>query len=264
MSRRIDLLRLDYAFSVLVPCLMAIYINNLPILHHLDLLTGFLLYAVTGNTLNDVIDMRDPDEIETLKRVKGYHWKEILAIAAISFLFGTTMFVRTFQEHPINILYLTLTVGMVILYCFKKDVPILNQILLGASHVFFPYIMIKTDANMPSFSSEEWILMVTFFFYAFSGQVVHEIIDGDAITKFSPRTQQFTVILSSIITIIMGFLTVWLLDDIYFIPIALIPLGSIYTFRKPTESTQGVKDVGIVLGNVLLVYFFVLILTQGY
>jgi len=242
---------------------MCIYINDLTLLDHIDILAGFLLYAVTGNTLNDVIDMRDPEEEETLKRVEGYHWKEILAIAAISFLFGTTLFIRTLKEHPINILYLGLTISMVVVYCIKKDVPVFNQILLGASHIFFPYMMIKTDAGAPTFSSDEWILVVTFFFYAFSGQVVHEIIDGDAITRFSKKAQQMTVIISSSLTVVLGFITAWLLNDIYFVPIALIPLGSIYTFRKPTESTHGVKDVGIILGNVLLVYYLVLILLHG-
>ncbi len=264
MSRRMDLLRLDYAFSVLVPVLMAIYMNDLSLFAHLDIVVGFLLYAVAGNTLNDVIDMRDPDETETLERTKGYHWKEIFAIFAICFLFGSTMFVRTIRENPLNLLYLALTVGMVVLYCLKKDVPIFNQILLGVSHVFFPYLMIKTDAGLPQFTNEEWFLMVCFFFYAFSGQVVHEIIDGDAITRYPVKTQQLTVIISSSITIIMGFLTAWYLKDFYFIPIAIIPIGSIYTFRKPTQSTQGVKDVGIILGNILLLYYLVLIIMQMY
>ena len=77
MSRRIDLLRLDYAFSVIVPCLLALYFNNLTVRSHLDIIIGFLLYAITGNTINDAIDMRDPNENDTLERVKGYHWKEI-------------------------------------------------------------------------------------------------------------------------------------------------------------------------------------------
>lgn len=262
MSRRLDLLRLDYAFSVLVPCLLAVYFNHLNLFAHLDIIVGFLFYAITGNTLNDAIDMRDPHEAETIERTKGYHPKELMAIAVIAFLFGTMMFVRTIQANPINALYLALTIGMVILYCIKKNVPIFNQILLGVSHVFFPYLMIKTDAGLTGLNQAEWFVMLTFFSFAFAGQIVHEIIDGDSITRYSLKTQQRTVIISSIITIILGSIAVWVMDDIYFIPLVLIPFGSIFTFRKPTISTKGVKDVGIILGNVILLYYLVLIINQ--
>jgi hypothetical protein len=261
MSRRIDLLRLDYAFSVLVPCLMAIYLNHYDLLPHLDIIIGFLLFAVTGNTLNDAIDSRDPNEVETIERVKGFHWKEIAAIAIICFMFGVMMFVRTIQEHPINALFLSGSVIMVIIYCVKKNIPILNQVLLGVSHVFFPYLMIKTDAGAnPLMTGGEWFGMITFFGFAYSGQIVHEIIDGDSITRYSLRTQQLVVIVSSIITVILGVIAVIILQDIYFVPLVLIPFGSLYTFRKPTKSTKGVKDVGIVLGNVIMLYFLVLII----
>ena len=130
MSRRIDLLRLDYAFSVIVPLLLAIYFNKLNLFDHLDIIVGFTLYAITGNTLNDAIDMRDPNEIDTLERTKGYHWKEIMAVAIIAFMFGTILFFRTIKVHPINGLYLVLTIIMVVVYCLKKAIPIFNQILL--------------------------------------------------------------------------------------------------------------------------------------
>ena len=108
MSRRIDLLRLDYLFSVIVPCLMAIFINNLNIMEYLDILAGFSLYAITGNTLNDMIDAKNPDEKETIERIKGFQWKEIAAISIISFLFGTTLFIRTITEKPINALIIVI------------------------------------------------------------------------------------------------------------------------------------------------------------
>lgn len=261
VSRRSDLLRIDYAFSVIVPCLFAIYYNHYNLLSHIDIIFGFLLYAITGNTLNDAIDMRDPHEVETLERTKGFHWKEILAIGIIAFMFGSMLFVRTIKEHPINGLLLFLTIVLVILYCLKKAIPILNQILLGISHIIFPYLMIQVDAGAdPLISSGEWFLMLTFLSFAFSGQIVHEIIDGDAITRLSLANQQKVVIISSIITIILGMCVVVYLQDIYFLPLVLIPLGSIYTFRRPTKSTQGVKDVGIVMGNIILFYFLVLII----
>ena len=80
MGSRFGLLRLDYTFSVIIPMLMAIYLNRLNPFNHIDILIGFLFFAITGNTWNDVIDMRDPNEVETLKRVEGYHPKEIFTI----------------------------------------------------------------------------------------------------------------------------------------------------------------------------------------
>ena len=62
VSRRLDLLRLGYAFSVLIPCLLAISLHNLLIWDYLDIIFGFFFYAITGNTLNDVIDTRNPEE----------------------------------------------------------------------------------------------------------------------------------------------------------------------------------------------------------
>ena len=55
-----------------------------------------------------------------------------------------------------------------------------------------------------------------------------------------------------------------ILDDIYFIPFCLIPIGSIYVFRKPEKPKPGVKEVGIILGNIILVYFLVLIIVKLY
>ncbi|MCP4762106.1 MAG: hypothetical protein GY870_10005, partial [archaeon] len=108
MSRRIDLLRLDYLFSVLTPCLIAIFIHDLNIIDHLDILIGFSFFAITGNTLNDIFDMRDPNEIDTLKRTEGYPPKHIFGISVTAFTFGCMMFMRTVQEHPENGLFLVL------------------------------------------------------------------------------------------------------------------------------------------------------------
>jgi hypothetical protein len=104
--------------------------------------------------------------------------------------------------------------------------------------------------------------MITFFSFAFTGQVVHEIIDRDSISRLSLKAQQLTVIISSIITIIVGIIAVIVTQLVYFIPFCLIPIGSIYTFRKPTTSSRGVKDVGIILGNIIMVYLLVLILVN--
>jgi 4-hydroxybenzoate polyprenyltransferase len=242
--------------------LIAVYINHLTILPHLDIFIGFFFYAITGNTLNDALDARNPKEVETIERIQGYHWKEIATIAIVCFIFGTMMFVRTISQHPLNGLLLAGSVIMVIIYCLKKDIPIFNQILLGISHVVLPYLMIKVDANTnPLISSTEWFGLFVFFAFAYTGQIVHEAIDGDSITRFSLKTQQIVIITSSCITFILGIIAVYLLN-FYFLPFVFIPIGSIYTFRYPTHSTKGVKDVGIILGNVIMIYFLVLILMQ--
>lgn len=263
-SRRIGLLRLDYTFSVIVPCLIALYFNNYKIATHMDIIIGFIFYAITGNTLNDMLDAKDPDDEETRIRIQGFHWKEIAVVAMMGFLFGSMFFIRSIVENWINGLILAIIVALVVIYCFKKDIPIINQVLLGISHVFLPYLMIKIDAGAdPLINGTEWYMMINFFFYAFSGQIVHEIIDGDAITKFSFRTQQLTVIISSSLTIVFGVIAIIVVQDIYLLPFAFIPLGAIYTFRKPTKSTKGVKDVGIILGNIIMFYMLFLILQNN-
>jgi 4-hydroxybenzoate polyprenyltransferase len=269
MSRRIDLLRLDYAFSVIVPCLMAVYFNNLNLFAHLDIIGGFLLYAITGNLLNDAIDAKDPKDVETKERVQGYRPKEIMAMGLLACLFGTFLFVRTCSQHWENTILLIVIVVMVVGYCFKfKKWVIVNQILLGVSHVLLPYFMVKIDGGVTDFGLLDWVLILTFFAYAYTGQIVHESIDGDAITRFSLRTQQIIVWVSSLITIGMGIVAniFWWntsTSDLYiFMPMVFIPLGTLYIFRRPKQSPKGVKDVGIVLGNILMLYFLVFILRQ--
>ncbi len=265
LSRRLDLLRLGYTFSVIVPCLLAIYLHDLILWDYLDIIFGFLFYAITGNTLNDVIDARNPEEIETIERVRGFTWKEILSIAILSFIFGSMLFIRTIIENWINGVILGVIIILVVVYCFQKRIPIVNQIFLGVSHVFLPYLMIKIDSGVtPILSAEEWFLMITFFAFAFTGQIVHEAVDGDAITRFSLRVQQIVVIISSVVTIGVGIAAVIVLKEIYFLPFCLIPIGSIYVFRKPEKPKPGVKDVGIILGNIILIYFLVLIIVNLY
>ena len=54
---RIEVLRLDYLFSVILPCLLAIYINHLHIIDYLDIIFGWGFLGITGNLLNDIKDM---------------------------------------------------------------------------------------------------------------------------------------------------------------------------------------------------------------
>lgn len=267
MSKRMDLLRLDYTFSVIIPMLLAIFLNNLNPFQHIDIILGFIFLAVTGNTWNDVIDMKDPEEIDTLKRVEGYHPKEIFTIGMASFVLGFTLLLRTCIAHPINGVFLAIIIAMVLIYCkWLKPVAIINQVLLGSSHILLPYFMIKVDAGLELMNSNEWLLMIMFIAFAVTGQLVHEVIDGDAITKFlSLRQIQIVIISASLITCLTAFIIFLVFPadyKLYFIPFLMFPLGTIYTFRKPTQSTKGVKDVGILIGNFLLLYIIALIILQ--
>ncbi len=270
MSKRIDLLRLDYTFSVIVPILLAIFLNDLNPFEHLDILLGFIFLAITGNTWNDVIDMRHPEELETLERVEGYHPREIFIIGLTAFGFGFTLLLRTCFEHWVNGILLAIIIVMVLSYCvWVKPIPIFNHFLLGVSHILLPYFMIKIDAGYPLdnlLNTTEWVLMLTFFSFAITGQFVHEVIDGDSLRKYLSLKQcQIIIIISALITLsfaIWAFVIYPGPYKYYFIPFILFPLGTMFTFRRPTESTRGVKDVGILIGNFLLIYFACLIALQ--
>ena len=151
MSKGFRLLRVEYIFSVLVPCLLCIYLNNYEIISHIWILAGFSFYAITGNTLNDVIDMKNPNEKETLERVKGYGRKEIGTISIASFLLGTICFLNVIVPNPLLGAYLILIVLLVIIYCLFKFLVIINHIILGISHIILPWFMIKINAGDVSF-----------------------------------------------------------------------------------------------------------------
>jgi surface polysaccharide O-acyltransferase-like enzyme len=123
--------------------------------------------------------------------------------------------------------------------------------------------MIKIDAGLPLMSEKEWILILCFFAFAITGQFVHEVIDEDSLRKHMSLKQcQILIQISSIITLILGLWAFILLEQYYFLPFIFMPIGTMYTFRHATASTKGVKDVGILIGNFLLVYFICLIIIQ--
>lgn len=264
MAKRIDLLRLEYLFSVLVPLLIAIYLNNLNPFEYIDILLGFGLLGITGNTWNDMIDMKDQEDEETLKRVNGYHPREIFTIGLGSFIFGITLLLRTCIENYLNGIFLVVVIIMVITYCiWIKPIPIMNQIFLAISHIILPYFIIKIEAKIFSIEFGEFIFLISFFTFAVLGQIVHEVIDGDAIRKhLSLKQCQIVIWIFSILTIIFTGWAFVLIQDFYFLPFLFVPIGTIFTFRRPTESTQGVKDVGILIGNFLMVYFIALIIMK--
>ena len=271
MSKGFRLLRVEYIFSVIIPCLLCIYLNEYDLQSHIWILAGFAFYAITGNTLNDVIDMTDPNEKETLERVEGYHQKEILTISLACFVLGTMCFINDILVYPILGVYLALVVFMVIFYCLFKSLVVINQIILGISHIILPYFMIKINAGdtiinfLPDMTLNESLILATITVISFTAQMLHELIDGDSLAKLKPKTSQVVIWVASIISIIIAIISFAITTYIIFLPVIFFPLGFLYIFRKPRTDLLGrtsLKDTGIILGNLMLVYLVVMIIAS--
>ena len=269
MSKGFKLLRIEYLFSVIIPCLLAIYLNNFDLADHLWILSGFAFYAITGNTLNDFIDMRDPDEKETLERVKGYSRKEIFVLSLASFALGSACFMNAIVLYPILLIYLIIIIVMVIFYCIFKSLVIINHIILGISHIILPYFIIKINAGsifmnfLPVMSVSEIFILISIAVVAYTGQMLHELIDGDSLSKLSPKMAQIVIWGVSFISLIVGIFMIIITQFFMFFPIIIFPLGIMYIFRKPREDLHGryaLKDIGIILGNLILIYVIILII----
>lgn len=257
---RIELLRLDYLFSVVVPCLLAVYIANLHIVNYLGIIFGWSFIGITGNLLNDAIDKdRDID----------YSNKELGTIAIISFILGITLMIDSFTKARINIVFALCSIFLVIGYCvFLKKFSIINKFVLVTSHIVFPYLMVRflnfaIEPSKPILLGEI-MLLLTFLVFSFSGQVIHEAIDQEAIQSYSQRKVQIIVQIASILTIIFGIYAIILLTYYYLFPFIVVPIGPMYIYRKPRVPGKHVKDVGIIIGNLIMVYMIVLIFANLY
>ncbi|HUX98488.1 MAG TPA: hypothetical protein VMV49_02925 [Candidatus Deferrimicrobium sp.] len=250
---RFDLLRIDYLFSVIVPCLLAVYLNGLDILKYLGIIFGWSFIGITGNLLNDAIDKdRDID----------YTSKELGTVALVSFILGITLMISTFISTPITLVFALTSISLVIGYCVKlKKYAISNKFVLVFSHIVFPYLMIRIQEPPTLISMGEILLLAAFLAFSFSGQVIHEAIDREAFQSFSQRAIQVIVQIASILTIIFGVLAIILLKNFYLFPFIVVPLGPMYIYRKPRVPGPHVKDVGIIIGNLVMVYLVILILS---
>ncbi len=253
--------------------LFAIYVNKYDLLVNLEILGGFAFWAIAGNTINDLKDMDNPNDKETLERTKGYSKKEIGVLVVISLVLGSSLFIKPIVAHLEILLYLILIATMVILYSVAlKSIPVLNWVLLGVSHIWFPYFIIKINMGdsawgFPIIQDFEWFLLICFSFMALSANLIHEIIDEEAITRLSTKYQQVILGSVSIISIILATIALILFINlvIYFFPFVLFPIGVLYIARSPKNLPYGrttVKDVGIVAGNLFLAFILILILTQ--
>lgn len=248
---RIELLRLDYLFSVVVPCLLAIYIADLEFFKYLGVIFGWSFIGITGNLLNDAIDK---------DREIDYTTKELGTIAIVSFVLGITLLMESFIRAPITIVLALSTILLVIGYCIKiKQYPIINKFVLVFSHIVFPYLMIRIQEPTKPITLGEIMLLLTFLVFSFSGQVIHEAIDKEAIASFSQRKVQIIVQIASIITIITGVCAIILINNYLLFPFIIVPIGPMYIYRRPVVPRKQVKDVGIIIGNLIMVYILILI-----
>ncbi|MFX1479599.1 MAG: UbiA family prenyltransferase [Promethearchaeota archaeon] len=271
MSKGFRLLRIEYLFTVFIPCLLSIYLNGYDINQHIWILAGFAFYAITGNTLNDFIDMKDSNEKETLERVKGYSRKEVLVLALAGFMLGTSCFLNSIIEKPVLGIYLVIIVVMVVFYCLFKSLVIINHIILGVSHIMLPWFMIKINAGdtvmniFPKMGLFESLILASIISVAYTGQLVHEMIDGDSLSRLKPKASQIVIWTASIISITICVVSFALTKSLIFLPIVFFPLGIMYIFRRPRTTILGrssLKDIGIILGNLMLVYVIILILAS--
>ncbi|MHA1146770.1 MAG: hypothetical protein ACTSR8_00830 [Promethearchaeota archaeon] len=276
MSKGFKLLRIEYVFSVIVPCLFAIYLNNYDLTDHLFILAGFGFWAICGNTLNDLKDMDDPNDIETQERTEGYRKKEIGMLSLTAFMLGAACFIDPVQDHPIIFIYLIAIAGMVIIYCVAlKPVVVVNWVLLGISHMWFPYFIIKINAGdsidglFPIIEVHEWLFLSLGSVMALAGNLIHEMVDKDAITKYPLKTQQIILWSVSITAFALGGISLLFLPEfsIYFLPFLLFPLGILYLGRsqEAIEAHQGktsLKDVGIIAGNMFFIFVLILIFSS--
>jgi len=258
---RIELLRLDYLFSVIVPCLLAVYINHLSISVYLGVIFGWSFIGITGNLLNDAIDK---------DREIDYSAKELGTIAIISFILGITLMIDTFKRAPVTIIFALCSIFLVIGYCvLLKKFAIINKFVLVTSHIVFPYLMIRflslaIEMTPQPISLGEIMLLLTFLVFSFSGQVIHEAIDQEAIQSYSQRKIQIIVQIASILTLIFGIYAIILLKYYYLFPFIVVPIGPMYIYRKPRVPGKHVKDVGIIIGNLIMIYILVLIFANLY
>jgi len=128
--------------------------------------------------------------------------------------------------------------------------------------------MIKVNAGdtlmgfLPSLTLFESLILGTIISVAFTGQMVHEMIDGDSLSKLKPRTSQLVIWCASIVSLIIAIVSFIITQYLMFLPILFFPIGILYIFRKPRNNLLGrssLKDTGIILGNLMLAYIIILL-----
>ncbi|MHA1793813.1 MAG: hypothetical protein ACTSVI_14310 [Promethearchaeota archaeon] len=248
---RWKLLRLDYLFSVIIPCLISIYVNKLDLLVNLKTIFGWIFLGIAGNLINDLIDK---------DREIDWHSKELMALVLSSLWLSMLCFLDIFIKNVWNVMWVSLAIILVFLYCTKlKWVPIASTIGQVIAEILFPYFTIHNPG-----SKIEWLWVISLLFFSFLSQFMHESIDEEAITRFSPRVIQGIMIFSSLLILFSGSVLLLATQDLNILPFAIVPFAVIYIFRSPRKSpAKNVKDIGIILGNFFMVYLLLLIITPS-
>jgi hypothetical protein len=129
--------------------------------------------------------------------------------------------------------------------------------------------MIKINAEdvfmnvFPYMELDESLILTAITAVAFLGQMVHEMIDGDSLAKLKPKTSQLIIWIVCIISLGIAVISFIVTKKLIFLPILFFPLGIMYIFRKPRTDLLGrrqLKDIGIILGNLMFVYMIILII----
>jgi len=129
--------------------------------------------------------------------------------------------------------------------------------------------MIKINAGdivfnfFPNLTLYEFLILLSIASVGYTGQMLHELIDGDSLSKLSPRKSQVIIWIASVTSLVITTVALIVTLKFIFLPIIFFPFGIIYIFRKPRTDLLGrtsLKDVGIILGNLILVYMIILII----
>ncbi|MFX0100837.1 MAG: hypothetical protein ACFFCS_14775 [Candidatus Hodarchaeota archaeon] len=246
---RWGVLRLDYLFSVIIPCLIAIYVHDEPLNYHLRTILGWAFLGIAGNVINDMID-KDRD--------LTWHSKELGAIALGAIALSMLCFFESVVRNPWNLLWVACAIIMILAYCLGlKKIQFVSTFWQVFAEIFFPYFTIKLP------SGNEWFWVITLYSFGLLSQFVHESIDKEAISTLSPRRVRIVVIFFSLLTLALGAVLFLQFFDFNIIPFAFVPLATIYIFRVPRKAIgSNIKDVGIIMGNFFMVYFLFILLAR--
>jgi 4-hydroxybenzoate polyprenyltransferase len=248
MQNRWNVVRLDYLFSVVLPCIIALYVNHLPLLGSIRTILGWALLGITGNVINDAID-RDRD--------LGWQRKELVAIAVGSLALAGLCFIPAIVADPLNGAWIAIAIVLIIVYNFgMKKVPVASALVQVFAEIVMPYFTI----HLPT-TAVEWLWLVTLYAYGILSQFMHEALDSEAVASYGPKKVRFIVFLFSLIVLVLGVVLFVLTVDINILPFAFVPFAAMYIYRTPRskDAAGNIKDVGIILGNLFLVYFIVLV-----
>jgi len=251
-AQRWGVLRLDYLFAVLVPCMIALYVTRsgaAGLLEHLRLIAGWAFLGIAGNVINDVVD-----------KDRGLDWntKELAAIAIGSLVLSLLCFGSAFVLDPMTTVYVAIAIGLVFVYCIGlKKIPLASGFVQVFAEVCMPFFSI----HVPS-SPVEWLWLVSLFCFSVLSQFMHEAIDKEAMaSRFSPNQMRIIMFVFSGLTLGCGTILFLITMDYNILPVAFVPFATIYIFRSPRMNpASNIKSIGIILGNFFMIYFLVLIL----